>query len=655
MDRAFSTFEVKKLDQNLRLIEGIASTPSTDRQGDVVEPMGAEFSLPLPFLWQHGKDPFVGMTPVGHLIAANPTAQGIPVRIQMERTDQPGRLKEILDFTWQSLQKQLVRGLSIGFQPIGNPEPIKGTMGLRFKKWRWLELSAVSIPANQDASISVIRSLALAQSGTRANGSSHTLPAVVGAQSKAQTMATALPIADQLQTVSAELKTKSSRLEELILRDGADGGLEDTEQTELGTVRTEVEKLSGRVKNLKALQEAQGAMATPLIVKAADGNTHAQPTYVPHVEVKGDNLAPGQEFARYVICRMAALKFGGSPMEYAKEYYKDNPRIQWLIKDNIPAGTATDNLFAKPLVNPNTLVSEFIEYLRPQTIIGRIPGLRRVPFNVRVTGQTSGGTGYWVGEGQSKPLTRFATSATTLTWAKVAAIIAITDELARFSSPSAELLVRDELVACLRERLDIDFVDPLKAAVAGVSPASITNGVTNLNDTGATLANTLTDVAQFFNAMLNNNIDISQCVWIMPNTVALQLSLMRDSLGSVVFPTISVNGGTWQGLPVVTSQYMLFGHTPANNKVILVSAPDIFLSDDGGFTVDISREASLEMDDQPVMASSSTAGSPSGPTGSALVSMFQTNSIAIRCERFINWAKRRTTAVVWMDDVRWAA
>jgi len=215
-------------------------------------------------------------------------------------------------------------------------------------------------------------------------------------------------------------------------------------------------------------------------------------------------------------------------------------------------------------------------------------------------------------------------------------------------------MVRDELVAALIERLDIDFVDPSKAAVANVSPASITNGITNLNDSGTSLANITTDIAQFFNAMIANNIDLSTCAWIMPNSVALQLSLIRDSLGALAFPTISVTGGTWQGLPVVASQHLVFSHTPANNKVILVSTPNIFLSDDGGFTIDVSREASLEMDDQPVMETGAL-GSPGGPAGSALVSMFQTNSMAIRCERYINWARRRSTAVVWMDDVRWAA
>ena len=74
-------------------------------------------------------------------------------------------------------------------------------------------------------------------------------------------------------------------------------------------------------------------------------------------------------------------------------------------------------------VNTTNLASEFVEFLRPQTILGRIGGMTRTPFNVRITGQTSGATGYWVGQGQSKPLTRFNFNAQTLGWAKVAAAV----------------------------------------------------------------------------------------------------------------------------------------------------------------------------------------------------------------------------------------
>ena len=40
------------------------------------------------------------------------------------------------------------------------------------------------------------------------------------------------------------------------------------------------------------------------------------------------------------------------------------------------------------------------------------------------------------------------------------------------------------------------------------------------------------------------------------------------------------------------------------------------------------------------------------PTGTSVVSMFQTNSVAFLVERFLNWQKRRASAVVWAH-VNW--
>jgi hypothetical protein len=51
--KAYSTLVIKAVDDDKREITGIASTPGTDRDGDIVEPAGAEFILPVPLLWQH--------------------------------------------------------------------------------------------------------------------------------------------------------------------------------------------------------------------------------------------------------------------------------------------------------------------------------------------------------------------------------------------------------------------------------------------------------------------------------------------------------------------------------------------------------------------------------------------------------------------------
>ncbi len=148
--RAYSTFLVKSAAESTRTLTGIASTPEPDRMQDIVEPLGASFELPLPLLWQHDAG-----SPVGWVRNAKPGVDGIPVEIEMARIAEPGALKDLVDMAWQSIKSGLVRGLSIGFSPI-EYEPLKSG-GLRFTKWTWLELSAVTIPANAAATIQTIK------------------------------------------------------------------------------------------------------------------------------------------------------------------------------------------------------------------------------------------------------------------------------------------------------------------------------------------------------------------------------------------------------------------------------------------------------------------------------------------------------------------
>ena len=58
-----------------------------------------------------------------------------------------------------------------------------------------------------------------------------------------------------------------------------------------------------------------------------------------------------------------------------------------------------------------------------------------VPFNVNVPQQTAGGTIKWVGELKPKPVTAMAFAMESLGFAKVAAIVVLSQELVRFSNP----------------------------------------------------------------------------------------------------------------------------------------------------------------------------------------------------------------------------
>src|ERR1044072_7649491 len=114
LKRAYSTLTVKSLDEDQRIIRGMATTPSPDRVGDVVEPLGVKFKNPLPLLWQH--DP---TKPVGTVKFGKPTKDGVAFEAQLAKVDQPGTLKDRVDEAWQSVKLGLVRATSIGFRPFG--------------------------------------------------------------------------------------------------------------------------------------------------------------------------------------------------------------------------------------------------------------------------------------------------------------------------------------------------------------------------------------------------------------------------------------------------------------------------------------------------------------------------------------------------------
>ncbi|CCB64071.1 HK97 family phage prohead protease [Hyphomicrobium sp. MC1] len=154
MDRAYSRLTIKRVSEDDRIIEGIATTPSVDRQGDVVEPLGGKFKVPLPMLLDHDS-----RQAVGQVIEARATSAGIEFRARIAKIAEPGAAKDLVDSTWQLIKAQLRGAVSIGFRSLPDGVEIMPNGGVRWKSWEWLELSLVSIPANADARIFSAKSM----------------------------------------------------------------------------------------------------------------------------------------------------------------------------------------------------------------------------------------------------------------------------------------------------------------------------------------------------------------------------------------------------------------------------------------------------------------------------------------------------------------
>jgi HK97 family phage prohead protease len=151
-NRAYSFLQIKSVDEDNRVIRGIATTPSVDRVGDIIDPLGVKFQNPLAFLWQHQHD-----KPIGSVKFDRPTKDGIAFEATVAKSDEPGTLKDRLDEAWQSIKLKLVKAVSVGFRPIEYSFMDNG--GIRYSETEVYELSAVTIPANADALITEVKSM----------------------------------------------------------------------------------------------------------------------------------------------------------------------------------------------------------------------------------------------------------------------------------------------------------------------------------------------------------------------------------------------------------------------------------------------------------------------------------------------------------------
>jgi len=642
LNRAYSLLEIKQVDDDARVITGMASTPTPDRLQDVVEPMGAQFKLPLPLLWQHDSS-----QPIGHVTHAKVGKSGIEIVAKIAK----GVTAEI-DRAWALIKAGLVPGLSIGFKAIEH-EFIKETKGIRFIKWDFLELSAVTIPANAECNITTIKSIDTAQRAASGQSKPRRVvhlnpPGASGhPQRKSAQEGDMKTIAEQITALEAKRSASASRMESVMQKSLDEDRTSDAaEQDEFDSLSGEVEAIDKDLVRLRKIEQAKAFAAKAVKVERADDGAASRGG---SIIVKAQPiLEPGIELARRVKVKILQRVTSERASDVAAAMYGSDSEVAAFYKAAVPAGTTITGNWAANLIGAETggaAVAAFLEYLRPRTILGRfgtggIPSFTSVPFRVPIVTQTGAGAGYWVGEAKAKPLTSFAFTRTTLLPLKVANICVLSMESIRFSDPKSDAIVRNQLAEALRARLDTDFITPSKTAVTNVSPASITNGAATIVSTGDDADDIRLDVRSLLAKFNAANNPPSTAVFIMTSSCAQALAMMVNPLGQPEFPSMGSTGGTVYGIPVIVSDYVPAG------LVVLVNASDIFLADDGDVSVDTSMEASLEMSDAPAHDSST-------PTGASLVSLWQTNSVGVKAERMINWMRGRSQSVAYLTSADW--
>jgi HK97 family phage major capsid protein/HK97 family phage prohead protease len=602
LERGYAVLDVKLTTPTPRTFIGLASTPALDTQNHIVDPGGVRFRNPVPLLFHHDQTQVIGSAMLTKV------ADGIQIEATIPTLDEPGPLKTRADEAWQCIKAGLMRGLSIGHRPVAGTIQRLSNGVLKFLQTDIYEVSLVTVPANANATILLVKSLA----SPRMSAMKQTT-------------------AEHIQNLENKRAALAARMTD-IMRVAADEDrtLNETEAPEHDGLGLQVKSLDADLKRWRDMEQLNitAAAAVPPVsaLRTATSN--------PVISVR-PNVPIGTQFVRATMAKLFCVAHPEyNPVQYAQDRWGDStPEVALYLKAAIAPGTATDATWAGPLVNP--IVTDFLELLRAATIIDKITGLRKVPFNCKVPSQTAGGTYGWVGESKPKPVTKLAFTATTLGITKVAGIIVLTEELVRLSNPSAEALCRNDMVQGIARFLDAQFIDPAVAAVAGTNPASITNGA----PTAVATTNPVADIMGLINHFAVNNIPVDGVTFIMSPSNALALSFRSNLDGSPVFPGIGLNGGSYRGLSFITSN-------TAGTNVIAVQPQLVLYADDGGVSIDASREASLQMDSAPASPADATT---------VFVSLWQTNTVGLRAERFVNWLRVNPNAVKYLTAAAYPA
>lgn len=633
VERAYSILEVKELKDGERVIKGTATTPRPDRVGDIVEPLGVSFKNPLPLLHQHDHQ-----APVGTVVFDKPTKNGITFTAKLARIDEPGPLRDRIETAWGELKAGLVRAVSIGFRNLEHAVMENG--GWRFIQTEVLELSLVTVPANADCTISSIKSIdrhLRAASGTSHRRTDKTARVWASRKERSVTGDTQMTNSERISALEAEetnLVKQLSKFDVDNMDEADDERFEDIE-AELAAVRKKLKRL----KTIETIS-ASGATVVDKSLKSGAAAANARNGGDKRTTVLGpnSNIPAGIPFARSVMCLAAA---GGNhylASQIAKQQYQDDGRIALYLqaKAAVPGAYVGDGGgWAEDIAEAQTIGSQFIEFLRPMTIIDRLSGFRRVPFNTKVPRLATGQSGYWVGEAKPAPLTSGVFDTVTMGYTKVGSISVLTKEQIRFSNIAAETTIRDDLAAGVVGKMDSTFIGTA-AASAGVSPAGLLNGVSAQASAGDTADDVRTDIANLYKLLSAANIDLDGVAFVTTGRLKKAIGLMRSSLGIAEFP-----GDTLDGQPFIGSNHV------GGGDLIAISTRDILLADDGNVDIEMSDQASLEMLDGS-LEQDLTSGTGSPTAG--MVSMFQTGGVAIKVSRFINWQKARSAAVQFVGD-----
>jgi len=339
-----------------------------------------------------------------------------------------------------------------------------------------------------------------------------------------------------------------------------------------------------------AVNRVPAEAATPHIQQQAPGDRGTQVTDTNdtpvnnRVVVHEQQLPPGTNFVR--MCRVIGATHGNreEAIRLANSFgYNDIA----LAMGTAPVG---DGGFAIP----TNYVPDLIELLRPRAVL-RSLGVRTPPLvngNMTLPRLTGGSTANYTGENVNIPPSQLSGDQLQFQAKKLTVLVPLSNELLRWSDPSAESMIREDIVQAVATKEDIQFI---RGTGSQTAPTSIDEVMAAGNKIVANptvnLQNVDLDLNKCILALLNADVMLSNPAWIFaPRTWAF-LESLRDGNGNRAYPEL--RDGMLKGYPIrQTSQVPTnLGVGTDESEIYFANSGDLVIAQDNRFEVSASNTA----------------------------------------------------------------
>jgi len=322
-----------------------------------------------------------------------------------------------------------------------------------------------------------------------------------------------------------------------------------------------------------------------------------------------------KEFASYAYHLLRAGGNVNHAAELAENTNDQYPRAHRVLKAAVTAGTTTDVSWASSLTDYSGMAQGFVEALRSVSAFDTIlPFARRMPLHSQF-GVFTAAIGSAVAQGAALPVRKLSIAADVVDPVRLGALVVTTDELFRFAFAEGVAMLQAEMVGAVADVTDQEF----GAFLASGAPSSASSG-----NVRSDLQTALASIAPRGR---------SKMFAIVGPATASDLATAQTADGLALYPGFTPTGGVIAGVQFVASDTAVEG---SPDDMIVVDAHSLALAADLPM-LRASKYATIEMDDAP---------SNSAVTGTAanMVSMFQSNSVALLAERYTGWTKIRSNA-----------